>query len=237
MLVKKNHYDKTELIIFDWDGFLAKSLHIWLDAFQSGYSSFDIRPNNAEISSRFGHWGEAYKLANLYDIQKLNDFARSKAIPKLDRVELYQGATETLDLVSSLRNASNLSGAVLWTGSHHDAIQSPLEYHGITDIFDLIITRTDPVLPKPNSEAIGYAAKYLDLDVRPEQVVVFGDTNNDVLSAKNFCARSVLFLPPDNLEIYGADQVASFEALQPDFIVRSHKEVHRLLLDLTGQNP
>jgi len=236
MSVKKIDDDKTELVIFDWDGFIAKSLHVWLDAFQSGYSSFDLRPDNAEISSRFGHWEKAYNLTNLNDIQKLNDVARSKAIPQLGGVELYNGAKETLKLISSLRYASNLRGAVLWTGSHHDAIQSPLEYHGITDIFDLIITRNDPVLPKPNSEAIGYAVKYLDLDVRPEQVVVFGDTNNDVLGAKNFGARSALFLPPDNLEIYGADQVASFEALQPDFIVRSHKEVQRLLLDLTGQN-
>jgi len=237
MSAKKNHYDKTELIIFDWDGFLAKSLQVWLDAFQSGYSSFDLRPGNAEISSRFGHWEKAYNLTNLDDILKLNEVARSKAIPQLDSVELFPGAKETLNLVSSLRNASHLSGAVLWTGSHRDAIERPLAYHGIADIFDLVITRTDPVLPKPDSEAIGYAAKYLDLDVRPEQIVVFGDTDNDVLSAKNFGARSVLFLPPDNLEIYGADQVSSFEALQPDFMVRSHQEVYRLLLDLTGQNP
>jgi hypothetical protein len=26
---------QTDLIIVDWDGFLAKTLHVWLEAFQS----------------------------------------------------------------------------------------------------------------------------------------------------------------------------------------------------------
>lgn len=236
MSAEKTGGNQVELILFDWDGFFAKSLHVWLGAFQTAYSSFNLRPNNAEISSLFGDWDKAYCLTNKNDIERLNKTAKAIAIPKLENVALYEGAKETIDLVSSLRLKGSLGGAVLWTGSHYDAIQNPLKHHGIADLFDRVITQSDHFEPKPNPEAIGDAAKKLDLDIRPEQVVVFGDTNKDVLSAKNFGARSALFLPPDNREIYGAEQVASFQKLLPDYIVHSHLEVQQLLLELIS-NP
>ncbi len=57
-------------------------------SFKSAYSSFNLYPNNKEISSRFGHWGDAYFLTDPDDVERLNSAARSLAIPQLENVEL-----------------------------------------------------------------------------------------------------------------------------------------------------
>lgn len=33
---------QTEIIVFDWDGFLAQSLKVWLDAFRAAYMSHNL---------------------------------------------------------------------------------------------------------------------------------------------------------------------------------------------------
>lgn len=225
---------QTEIIVFDWDGFLAQSLKVWLDAFRAEYMSHNLNPSNSEISARFGHWEKAFGTDDANTIKAISDGARVVAVPKLLNVELYEGAIETIKLVRAKRDSGAIGGFVLWTGSHLDAIREPLSHHGLTEMFDQVITRSDDVAAKPDPAAFDYIARMLGIECDPGQIVVFGDTNNDLLAAKAFDARSVLFLPPENLEIYGPDQITSFQALEPTYTARSHADVQRIILGITS---
>lgn len=70
------------------------------------------------------------------------------------------------------------------------------------DSFDLIVTRDDPVAPKPSGEGVLYAAGVLGFD--PSEMVVVGDFIFDCQAGQAAGARTVLLDPHDDPRLSGA---------------------------------
>jgi hydrogenase expression/formation protein HypE len=71
------------------------------------------------------------------------------------------------------------------------------------DDFDLIISRDDPVRPKPSPEGIFLAAG--KLDVKPEEILVVGDYIHDIQAGNRAGAVTVLLCHPERPLSFEAD--------------------------------
>ena len=61
---------KYKLYLYDWDGCLAKTLNIWLDAYKKLFSEYGIQISEQTITTKvFGDW-EGPKKVGIQDNEK-----------------------------------------------------------------------------------------------------------------------------------------------------------------------
>ncbi|MGD9365575.1 MAG: HAD hydrolase-like protein [Desulfobacteraceae bacterium] len=125
---------------------------------------------------------------------------RRKAMEKLDRFELdgavrsrpNAGAQEIVAWVK----AHNLSVGIITRNSRDSVITSLANFDMIaSDDFDVIISRDDPLDPKPSGDGILWAAR--QLKIQPNEMLVVGDFIFDPQAGKAAGALTAL-LDPDN---------------------------------------
>ena len=118
------------------------------------------------------------------------------------KVELYplffgevQINTALLRLIELNRPACRI--ALVTTASARN-VRGMLRHFGIEDRFDLIITGEDVVNHKPDPEAYVLAAR--QLDVQPDECLVFEDSEIGLASARRFGAASIqVVFTPDGI--------------------------------------
>lgn len=125
---------------------------------------------------------------------------RRKAMEKLDRFELdgavrsrpNAGAQEIVAWVKE----HNLSVGIITRNSRDSVITSLANFDMIgSDDFDVIISRDDPLDPKPSGDGILWAAR--QLKIKPNEMLVVGDFIFDPQAGKAAGALTAL-LDPDN---------------------------------------
>jgi len=121
-------------------------------------------------------------------IEKINDHRqRSIAFGKLERFE-KEGAIRSMpnpgaeDLLTYIRSKGLPIGLI--TRNSLESVQTALTNFQDTDLsdFDVIVTRDDPVLPKPNAEGVLMAARRFG--IQPEHILMVGDYIFDIQSGK-----------------------------------------------------
>ena len=163
-------------------------------------------------------------IAILEYIESLKDSSqREKALSVLDRFEIEaavdsepnSGAEE---LIPYLRSKGLRVGII--SRNSYQSIERALKNFktiGVSD-FDLIISRDDPVKPKPSADGVLFAAKKLQLDVK--HILVVGDYIFDIQAGHDAGAITVLLNnKPDSL----AKQVDS------DFTISRLEELKQIV--------
>ena len=157
-------------------------------------------------------------------IESLKDSnPREKALSVLDRFEI-EAATDSEpnsgaeELIPYLRSKGLRVGII--SRNSYQSIERALKNFktiGVSD-FDLIISRDDPVKPKPSADGVLFAAEKLQLDVK--QILVVGDYIFDIQAGHDAGAITVLLdNKPDSL----AKQVES------DFAISMLEELKQIV--------
>ena len=177
--MKQHRYIRA--VMFDFDGTLTRPESLDLSA----------------VKELIGCPKDQYILEFIQTIAKAAD--REKAVDELNRFEMQaaqraqpnQGAE---DLIQYLHSKNIRIGIITRNSnaSTHRALQN-FEKIGADD-FDLIITRDDPVKPKPSGDGIQMAAKRLDLPV--SEVLMVGDFILDIEAGSRAGAITVLLNNP-----------------------------------------
>lgn len=209
-----------DYILFDWDGTIAKTLDIWMEALRetlerSGYSLTDeqIGADYELFRSRFGHIGTD-------DIDRIIDEALLLSNENLPSVKLYEGH---LEAISALKQAGKQLGVV--TTSAHSAIDQLLSKHAMTELFDVLVGGDDVLNQKPHAEPINRAINELSA-VKPRTIMV-GDSDKDIISARNAGIDSILFYPPAHSRFH---DITYLRSLKPTYVVGSFQELSSLLM-------
>ena len=84
--------------------------------------------------------------------------------------------------------------------------------------FDIIISRDDPIEPKPSGQGIIFAAN--KLSVKPEEILMVGDYLYDIQAGINAGSRTALLIHPD--------KTISFE-VQSDYVIFRLSEIEAIL--------
>ncbi len=209
----RNTDDKFSLVIFDLDGTLADTHQLIFDSFNfvlRKYKAIELTPK--EILSYFGppedvciknmmgtdHFAEAWHdYLDYYDRH-------------LDETAVFPGIPE---LLRHLKASKILLG--IFTGKGKETTESTLKFHGILDLFDVVVTGSGVKNHKPHPEGVEMILN--KLKVKPPDAVVIGDSMSDykaaVSSGTRFIAAMYDALPKNHFEGLDCRRVRSVEEL------------------------
>lgn len=212
---------KYQYILLDWDGNLAKTLDIWLEACREPLQKRGKKLTDEEIAASFGAFAKHIKDWGFGDeVDIILEEADQIAKQKLPKVELYPDALEVLENLKA--HGKKLA---LITTSPHKNIRHLLDGYDITQYFNVIIAGDDVANHKPHPEPLEKAIEALS--GTKEQSVIVGDSDKDLGAANNAGIDSVLFYPPEHKKFYKLDKLTSHK---PTYII----EDFRKLLDIVG---
>lgn len=208
-----------DYILLDWDGNLAKTLDLWLDALRTVMQEEGFSPSDEELAASFGKV-EDYMLGlgieNPVEVySRVNELGKKK----LPEVELYPDALEVLHYFKEAQKKT-----ALITASNHSNVVGLLDHHDMHQLFDTIITREDVTEHKPHPESLLIALERIG--GKKETAIMIGDSDKDLGAAANAGIDSVLFYPPEHTKFYNLDVL---KKLHPTYIVDDFRNIMKIV--------
>ena len=207
-------------VIFDWDGTIAMTLHLWLAGWKSELEYHDTDLPDRKIVQDFFY--EHHKTQVKYphiniDISAVN--VRDHVARGLENLTLYADAHNAV-----LSVISRDIQAALVTSSSRTLVEKGLDAHDLTPQFLSILAGDDGFGHKPSPVPFNETLKRLGAN--PETTLVIGDAAADILAARASGCQSCLFMPGENAVFQDVDYLMS---LSPDFTVSSLNELTDLV--------
>lgn len=210
-----------QLILLDWDGNILDTLNVWVKVFQKALSEYDIQASELDIIRHaFNDFYGPVKLG--FPVEKLDQYerkVRDLAKEMLKEAELFPQVKDTLIELKQRRKK-----LVVVTNSAREVVEYYIYKHGIMPYLDGVITLDDVTNGKPDPEGVNKAMA--DLSISPDQTMIVGDSDKDILAGKAAGITTVAHYPAENKLFYDEDLVAAYNA---DHIIVDFKE----LLNLT----
>lgn len=181
---------RVDAVIWDLDGTLVDSdlyivcnyLHLY-EMYRPGYY-----PHLSEILSFSGPsvWDTlAEQFPDVDSEERMREFVRFSLERETQYQTLFPGEIETLRAIASL----GIKMGLVTNKRRASAVQT-LEAAGILNLFGSLVTLDDVKDPKPAPEGVNICLG--ELGVTPDRVIVIGDTEYDIVTARNANATSGL---------------------------------------------
>lgn len=206
----------VKTVIFDWDGTIADSVSLIVEALQHGGYEIGVEINRDDARHIIGlGLAEAKKkiLPEIQDNRTLEKFYVSYRRFYKDRaheVRLFQGARE---LLKYLKPAYTLAVA---TGKSRSGLNQALRDSALDRVF--FTTRTaDETEGKPSPKMLHEILE--ETETGPEQALMIGDTVHDLAMAENAGVASIGVT-------FGAHDPVSFDRYRPLSVCGSMAELH-----------
>ncbi len=177
--------ENTKAVIFDLDGTLVDSMWMWKDIDIEYLGQFGIElPQNLQIkiegmsfSETAAYFKEKFMLPD--PISKIKDDWNSMARDKYaNEVPMKQGAVDFLKYLIELDIKTGIA-----TSNSIELVRLILKAHNIEQYFDSIHTSCEVEKGKPAPDIYLLVAK--DLEVLPEECLVFEDIIQGIMAGKN----------------------------------------------------
>lgn len=206
---------KYKYILLDWDGNLAQTLDIWLDACRVALEKRNVYKSDEEIAASFGKFTDFMKTWGITDIEQTITDADIEAKKRLPQVELYPGALEVLQ---ALHNAGHKLALI--TTSSRENVEHLLESHSIDKFFDVIVSGDEVEHHKPHPEPLEKGLRMLRGS--KDLAIMIGDTEKDIGAANNLGINSILFYPAEHKKFYNFEELKKHK---PTYIVQDFREI------------
>jgi pyrophosphatase PpaX len=207
-------------VIFDWDGTIAMTLHLWLEGWRNELENHDTELSDSKIVQDFFY--EHHKTQIKYPHINIDTSAisvREHVVRDLENLTLYSDAH---DAVLSVINRD--VQAALVTSSSRVLVEKGLDTHDLRSRFLSIVAGDDGFGHKPSPIPFNETLKRLDAS--PNTTLVIGDAAADILAARASGCQSCLFIPSENQIFHDVDYLTS---LSPDFTINSLSELSNLI--------
>jgi pyrophosphatase PpaX len=210
---------RYNFVILDWDGNLAKTLDIWLNAIRVVTERRGFLFTDHQLASFFGDFVGLMQSAGVTDAKQALIEADLIAKRLLPEVVLYTGAK---DLLTYLHGAGKHTALI--TSSTSENVRHLLVKHGIEDFFDSVVAADDTTHHKPHPEPLEKALAQLG-GVKSEAVIV-GDSDKDLGAATNFGIDSILFHEPSHEKFY---PLTELQKLHPTHVVSRLEDIKSVI--------
>jgi pyrophosphatase PpaX len=207
--------------LFDFDGTLAPSLPLWLQAYHIALRKFGFALSDEEVLRRcfFKDWSViADELA----------VCTAEEVQREVGVGLHEAFADALLFPQARRivercREHGLRTALVTSSPRHliASVVTRLELH---PLFDFIICGDEVENYKPHPEPVLRSLQALDCDAA--HAIMIGDSHADILAGKAAGTRTALFLPDDHHQFHDTQRLL---ATQPDYVFESHDELPGLL--------
>lgn len=201
-------------IIFDLDGTLVNTLEQHIEAFQILFRKERINISYNQIAEQMGRTPKDTLLSLIPDLKNKTKELESLAIEKeniltnlLDKIELFEGAKETLEFLHKKNYILCLASS-----TPKFNVMKILSSAKIKDFFHFIVTGEDIKVGKPNPEVFLKAAN--KANISNEKCLVIGDSTHDVIAARNATMKIIVAST-------GKHSTKELEKFKPDYISES----------------
>ncbi|MGB2728373.1 MAG: HAD family hydrolase [Halobacteriota archaeon] len=169
-----------EAVLFDLDGVLINSFESWYQAFNAMLKSYKKEEmSREEFNAKC--WGPDLKhnLNALNLDEEAGKYCVNEQLNLIELIELFPGAKEVL---SRIREDYKLKVGLV-TNTPRKNVHRILEHFNLFNLFDVIVTGDDVKKGKPDAEMVIEACE--KLNVKPENVILVGDTESDFMAGKS----------------------------------------------------
>jgi HAD superfamily hydrolase (TIGR01549 family) len=206
-------------ILFDWDGCLAKSLDIALNAYKVVFKKLGLSLSDKTITHEiFGDWHAPEKLGISDTIKFWKDW-HNELNRKYPSVELYEHVKSVLEVLKKKKKK-----LALVTSMRKKTFKTLLTRYKLSSVFDVTLTADDIRKEKPDPEIVIKAIDAMS-GIKEESIIV-GDSKSDLEAAKNAGIDSILFYPKHNEIFYELDLLKSYK---PTYVVRDFRDVIKIV--------
>jgi len=187
---------KYSSVIFDWDGTLGMTLHLWLEAYKGELKKLGYNfPDEVVIADFFyEHKKTTIKYPNI-DFDAFIAGVRTYMISHVPHMKLYPEVHASLEKLQ--KNNITLT---LVSSSPRKLLEEVLELTDLAKFFKVISGFDDIMKHKPDPEPFLNIIEIAKLN--PKTTIVIGDSPHDVTAAKAAHVDSCLFLPQENKIFY-----------------------------------
>ncbi len=200
------------------DGTVCDTFEVWLGIVQSTLGEYGISAERKTIIRKvFGNSREGLVDLGVPESALLSIFASwdDAAQESMKYVGLYEGAEEFLyDLKSQGKKLALVTATVRRT------VDIIIGANKLEDVFDVVICGDEMKEQKPSPEALHRAM--LLLDTSPGRTLMLGDSEKDLLAARNANIDSLLFAPPEHKKFHDFRELKSHA---PKYIISSWREL------------
>ncbi|HHB82565.1 MAG TPA: HAD family hydrolase [Devosia sp.] len=193
-------------IIFDWDGTLGMTLHLWLAGYQSGMDNQGHEFSETVLARDFFY--EHDKGAKKYphvDFTRLVSDAYNHLEQNLPNLKLYEGAAKTLGHLQS--RGLNLA---LVTSSPRAIARRGMGVHNLEQYFRSLIGGDDGFGHKPHPAPFDETIQRLNAS--PEETLIIGDARTDILAGQAARTTTCLFTPESNKLFHDFEELGAIGA-------------------------
>lgn len=213
---------KVIAAIFDLDGTIIDSKHVWKAAYENVLTTLGIKPESSYPGtfgvSTLDNWKyliSKYSIKTaktLNELQVLTYIEYEKLIPE---VYLREGAVE---LIMNLKDGAIVTA--LATSVNREIADKVLNSLKIEDLFDYVMTGEEVANPKPDPEIFIKMVDKMNLD--PDSCLVFEDSGPGVKAAKEAGIKVIAIDPTgEAVDLEEADIVIEkFSDVTPKVIDR-----------------
>jgi pyrophosphatase PpaX len=218
MTKPKKHY---QFILFDWDGTLAKTLDVTLEAARSVLAKRGLDLTDREISATFGTFKSDWPSLGVTDVDTAFDETLALVRAELPGVELYPNVVDTLEYLHQY----GLQLAVI-TSSPRIAFEELVHTHNLSGTFDFVVASEDVERQKPDPEAALIAMAGLNAD--KTRSILVGDSSKDLGCANNAHIDSVLFHSTEHAKFHSDTELIA--KYHPTYVIKEFHELKDLLV-------
>lgn len=208
-----------QYILLDWDGNLAKTLNVWVEACRIPLEKRGFRFSDEEIATCFGIPVERFAEWGISDVEAAVNEMDEIAAKLLPNVELYPDAMFVLE---ELDRAGKKMALI--TTSLRSNVTNVLDKYNLSGYFDAVVTYEDTEKHKPDPEPLKKALELLDGN--KENAVMIGDSDKDIRAAVNFGIESILFYPPEHKKFYKLDDLHTFN---PTHVIDDFRKILQIV--------
>ncbi len=181
-----------ERVIFDWDGTLGMTLHLWLEGYKTGLANQGYAMSDNQIMQVIFHAPmESTKTFPDIDPAQMFRDTRDYVHDNLASIALYDGALETLEGL-----AEQGVEMALVTSSPRRLIDTALAPRRLDRYFASIIAGDEVSERKPDPEP--FTATLANLGADPATTLIVGDSHVDITAGKAAGTQTCLFTPDEN---------------------------------------
>ncbi len=212
---------QADLIIFDLDGTLVNSIPDLTDAINHVCTTKQLKPFTEEQVAQFVGGGVTHLIERAFNIDKSQAGFDDYYHTFLKYYESHHSKLSYLynDVINTLKYFKSKKMAIL-SNKMQAFTRQIIKDFNIDQYFDLVIGATDELAKKPSPEAIHYILR--KLNTLPEKAVLVGDSEPDIVAAKNAGIRSIAVT-------YGYRSEQQLSVLKPDFVIDTIDELASLV--------
>lgn len=214
------HVKQYDYILFDWDGTIAKTLDIWMEALKETLEKNGHNLTDEQIGADYTLFRSRFNNLGKDTLDGIINEALALSSKNMPSVKFYEGH---LGLINLLKQNNRRLGIV--TTSAHSVIEQLLNEQAMAKLFDVLIAGDDVLNQKPHGEPITKAISALSA-VKSRTIMV-GDSDKDIISAQNAGIDSVLFYPPEHSRFHN---ITYLRSLGPTYVAGSFQEIGHLLI-------